>query len=102
VNKVLRALLSILLSFATLAGIRALSNLPYSSARDAITDGLSFPGGLIAWLFYPGGVHGGHAGYWALLAIAGNAAFYAIVWFFVLFCLDALRRRRRRLLSTGK
>ncbi|MGC2743575.1 MAG: hypothetical protein WA672_10335 [Candidatus Angelobacter sp.] len=92
-RKLLRASLSVLLSFATLAGVRALNHLPYSSTRDAITDALSFPGGLIAWLFYSGGVHGGHAERWAALAIAGNLFFYALIWFFLLYFLQLWTRK---------
>lgn len=89
----LRALASALLSFITLAVIGAMNRLPYSSTRDKITDFLSFPGGFLAWLFYPGGVHGGYATRWAGFAIGGNLLFYALVWFVVLYCFQVARKK---------
>jgi hypothetical protein len=75
-------LLSMLLGIGTLLLISLSNELPFSHARDAITDALSLPGGLIAAIFYPEGVHtGSGTAAWAWVAIAANAAFYTLVWF---------------------
>ena len=55
---------------------------PYSTTRDAITDTLSFPGGLMASLVYPEGVHtGGGAPNWGLLAAFFNFFIYTLFWY---------------------
>jgi hypothetical protein len=71
--------------------------LPYSKARDAIADALSLPGGLLAVLIYPEGVHTGHgAPYWGLVAMLGNWAFYAVFWYLGIKLLKHVRRRTVR------
>jgi hypothetical protein len=95
VRRLFRILLSLLLSFITLALISTINHLPYSSTRDATTDVLSFPGGLIAWLFYPGGVHGGYATRWASVAIGGNFLFYALFWYVTLYSVHAFKKRQK-------
>src|SRR5262249_11167605 len=94
-RKLLRVLISLVLSLATIGGISLLNRLPYGPTRDAITDGLSLPGGLIAWLFYASGVHSGHADQWAWLAMGGNLLFYTVIWFLVLYWFSIFRRRRQ-------
>lgn len=46
------------------------------------TDALSLPGGLIASVFYPEGIHteGGAHG-WAYLVVIGNFLSYAAMWY---------------------
>jgi len=57
-------LLSLVLGFATCELIGAINYLPHSTASQ-IKDALSYPGALIAWPFYPEGVHtGSGAAYW--------------------------------------
>ncbi len=74
------------------------SYLPYSHARDTITDALAFPGGLIAGLVYPYGVHtGGGAGYrWAVLVWASNVFVYAVFWYACVQLLGYLRKRKHQ------
>lgn len=68
----------------------AATRLPYSRARDAITDALALPGGLIAGLFYPQGIHTGRgAPGWAWLAMLSNWVFYILLWY---ICLKAVGR----------
>jgi hypothetical protein len=79
-----RLLMAVGVSFATLGLVRALTFLPYSITRDAMSDALSFPGGAIAGLIYSEGIHtaaGSPA--WSLLALVANLLFYAIVWYVI-------------------
>lgn len=80
-----KLLLSVTGGISTLVLIVAIRNLPYSTTRDLITDVLSLPGGILASLFYPQGVHsnGGASG-WAWWAFFGNLIFYMLVWFVLL------------------
>ena len=74
--------LSIVASFLTACAISAIDRLPYSPTRDTMTDALRMPGGFIAGLFYPQGIHTGSGSpHWADVAVAGNLTFYAIIWF---------------------
>jgi hypothetical protein len=81
---------SCILAAGTLYLVSCLNYLPYSPVRDWITDALAMPGGIVGWVFYPGGVHGGHALRWLNIVFIANELFYASVWFIVL----ALWRRR--------
>ena len=85
---------SLVLCSLTLLAISGLDYLPYSAARDRISDSLRFPGGLIAYPFYPQGLHTGRKG-WAFLAFAGNVAFYTIAWFFLIRVVVSIGRRNR-------
>ena len=88
------ALLSIVASLLTGYTVLAIDRLPYSPTRDNISDALRMPGGYIAGLFYPQGIHTGSGSpHWADVVIAGNLAFYAIIWF--VFIRTALRLSRR-------
>jgi hypothetical protein len=83
--------LALVLGFATCELIGwARIHLPYSSTKVAITDALSLPGGIIAGIFYPEGVHTGHGAgvYWAILAVVSNNLVYALFWY---GCLRVLR-----------
>lgn len=77
-------LLGLVLGAGTLAVIRGIGLLPFSRGRDAIVDTLLLPGGFLASVFYPFGVHGDSAAFWAWLALLGNLAFYAAFWILVL------------------
>ena len=85
----LRTLKHLVVSFlggiGTYIAISCLDWLPYSRARDTISDTLTFPGGFIAHLFYPAGIHtsGGAPG-WATIAIGTNFFFYILFWFVVI------------------
>jgi hypothetical protein len=58
--------------------------LPYSTARDSAYDALTLPGGLIASIFYPEGIHTGRGSSAAIfVAIAGNIVAYALFWLVV-------------------
>ena len=84
--------LAIGLGVATAALISLAGNyLPYSATRDAVTDALTRPGGFIASLVYPEGVHtGGGAPTWGFIAMASNAIVYVLFWY---VCLKMLQRR---------
>lgn len=75
---------SCLLAAATLYLASCVNYLPYSAERDWFTDAVSMPGGLVGWVLYPGGVHGGHAMRWFRVVVIANEFFYAGVWFIVL------------------
>lgn len=87
--------LSVGLGIATSVLVGAASNhLPYSPTRVAVTDALSFPGGLIAGLVYPEGVHTGHgAPNWGLLVMVSNVVVYVLFWY---ASLRLVRRFRSR------
>ena len=88
-------LVSAALGVGTAYAIPALRRLPYSSARDLVTDGLAMPGGLLASIFYPEGVHtGGGAATWAAVAIVGNLFFYILVWILLLLLWERIRQGR--------
>jgi hypothetical protein len=87
-------LLAVGLGIATCSLIGAANHLPCSPLRDDITDVLSLPGGLIAGIVYPEGVHTGNgAPYWGLMAMLSNWAFYSLLWF---VCLRVVGRSRRK------
>ena len=91
---ILRILLSAMLTVVTIEGVGALNHLPYSTTRDRITDALSLPGGLIAGLFYPQGIHtGSGAPNWGIVAALSNAIFYLVLWFLVLSLLHFPRSK---------
>ena len=63
----------------------ASSRSPYSEQRDYVRDAFSLPGGLIAAIFYPQGIHsGGGAIGFAYVAWAANWIFYGAIWYFLL------------------
>ncbi len=68
--------------------------LPYSETRDVIIDVLTLPGGLIAGLAYPEGVHTGHGapmfGFWAM---AANLGVYILFWYALLRAIRYLRKK---------
>jgi len=77
---------SSLLGLVTTYAISGISHLPYSKERDWVSDALSFPGGMVARVFYPEGVHTGHGSpSWGLLAASTNLIFYILVWLLVLW-----------------
>lgn len=85
-------LLSFVLGVLTLFGLGALNHLPYSPIRDAFSDALTFPGGVIASLFYPEGIHTGRGSPGAAyVAFAGNAVVYALLWFFAIQIVRRIR-----------
>ena len=89
-----RVLLSVLGASLTLAVARGASLLPYGAARDRVSDVLAWPGGLIARVFYPAGVHTGSGSpEWGGLVLWANVAFYVVLWFTIL---TAAGRRGRR------
>src|SRR6266481_9208319 len=81
-----RIVLSVALGCAATEGLYLIDKFgPYSSIRDQITDVLTFPGLIIARLFY---LVGGHIGsgsselWWAFFL--GNSFFYAVLCYFIL------------------
>ncbi len=69
------------------------TKLPYSHARDEITDALSVPAALIAQTIYPEGVHTGKgAPLWGIVFLCSGVLFYAVVWLVVLSVMTRMRR----------
>jgi hypothetical protein len=88
------ALLASACAFITLWGASAASRiLPYSNARDAITDAISLPGGIIAAMLGFAGPHGGGAENWATVAMLSNWVFYFGLWLVVILAWKAWTRR---------
>jgi hypothetical protein len=81
-----RIVLSAILGFASTEGLYVIDKLqPYSSIRDRVTDVLTFPGFMIARLFYLVGIHTGSGNpdlWWAFFL--GNSFFYAVLCYFIL------------------
>lgn len=92
-----RLLFSLALGIVTSFLIALTKHLPYGETRDAITDALSLPGGFIASLVYPEGIHTGHgAPNWALLAGVSNVIVYVLFWYACLEIIGRIRGRRHR------
>ena len=71
--------------------------LPYSHARDEITDALSVPAALITQIFYPEGVHTGKgAPQWGIVFLLSGVLFYTAMWFIVISIVTRKRNRRNR------
>jgi hypothetical protein len=90
-----RMFISLLLSGLTIGSVGfAERRLPYSSARDNVTDAISFPGFLIARIFYPEGVHTGRgAPDWGVVFLCSNLFFYALVWLAILAAANVPKTR---------
>ena len=91
--------LSVILAAVSLFVIgRADQWVPYSELRDTITDALRSPGGFIAGLIYPYGVHtgGGAGSQWAHLALVSNSVVYVLFWYACLRLAGYLRQRRHQ------
>ncbi len=72
------------------------NHLPYSKTRDAITDALMLPGGFVAGLVYPEGIHTGRgAPGWAVLAMVSNLFVYAAFWYVCLRVIGHFRRKQQ-------
>jgi|ERR1700735_170178 len=91
-----RAFFSLLLGCVSVACVAiAQKCLPYSSVRDNIIDAASFPGFLIARIFYPEGVHTGvGAPKWSIVFLCSNILFYGLLWFVILTMVSVSRGRR--------
>jgi hypothetical protein len=90
-------LLSLVLGVATSFLIGLTRHLPYTEKRDVVTDALTLPGGLIAGLLYPEGIHTGYgAPKWALLAWTSNVTVYALFWCLCLGITGCLRGGRQK------
>src|SRR5690348_8445141 len=73
------------------------SHLPYSSARDRITDTLATPGALISALIYPQGIHTGNgAPLWGIVVIVSNLVVYGLFWYGCLRLLKYVLARGRQ------
>lgn len=84
------------ITMSSLIGVAG-SRLPYSEARDAITDALTLPGGLIARVMYPAGVHtGSGAPNWGLVAGTANLAVYILFWYILLQVIGYFHRKKLR------
>ena len=88
-----QVLLSFVLCFLTLLVIWVIDSMPHSTARDALSDALRFPAGLIVGVFYPEGIHTGSGSpQAAYIGFVGNIVFYSFVWFLVIRVVDKVRR----------
>lgn len=93
-----RVLLSALAAVVTLTLTWGISRFPYSTIRDRVTDILAWPGGLVAQIFYPAGVHTGSGSPgWGGLVLWANVAFYFLFWFCVLTILSRRAQSGREL-----
>ena len=91
-----RLLISLLLGYVTCELIGAINYLPYSETRDAVSDVLRLPGGLLSAPFFPQGIHSSTgAAYWPIVAFLGNLLFYSAIWFAVLTLLRRIRERQQ-------
>ncbi len=80
-----RAIMSAIMVVLTVLAIHAIQALPYSHGRDNIVDALSLPGGLIASILYPQGIHtNGGSSSWPWIALLFNWLIYWVVWFVVI------------------
>ena len=80
------------LSLLTMLAIGAVDRLPFSSMRDWIHDVLTWPGGILAGLVFPQGLHTGRGSIgWVYLAIALNVLVYWIVWYFLIRIVKKVR-----------
>lgn len=88
-------LVSLVFGVGTAYAISALRHLPYSRGRDLVTDTLSVPGGVLASIFYPEGVHtGSGAATWPVVAFGGNLLCYTLLWFLLLWVVAKLRHSK--------
>ena len=93
-RKIIRAFLSGALTVITIGAIEGIDRLPYSPTLVRITDTLTLPGGLIARVFYPAGVHtGSGAPNWGIVAAWSNVIFYLMLWFLILSLLHFPRSK---------
>ena len=90
-----RLIVSAALTFASLSLLALANRLPQSRMRDSFTDAMAFPGGVIGWVLYPGGVHGTHPTGWAWACFIGNVAFYGLAWLLVLTLIERHRLTAR-------
>jgi len=85
------------LGFATylLLGL-ARTLLPYSRSMGVVTDALALPGGLVASVFYPEGIHTGRgAPGWAWLVMLSNLVIYVLIWYICLKVVGRIHGRTR-------
>jgi hypothetical protein len=90
-----RIAISLLLAGLTVAGAGFAERwLPYSPLRDNVTDAISFPGFLIARIFYPEGVHtGSGAPKWGIVFLCSSFVFYSLLWIAILIGGHVLKAR---------
>ena len=95
-NRILiELLLSAVLALAMMALTDLIRHLPFSAARDRLSDALSWPALLITGLFYPEGIHTGHGSVGAIyVSIASFIGFYWVAWFLLLDIGGRVARRR--------
>lgn len=92
----LRIILSVALAIVTVGGIALIEHqLPYSAARNHITDALSLPAFLVVRMFYPEGVHSGSgAPSWGTAFLISNIIVYSLLWWLILEVFLRLRAGR--------
>lgn len=85
-------LVSLVLGLGTAYAVSALRHLPYSRGRDLVTDTLSLPGGILASIINPEGVHtGGGSVTWPIVALGGNLLCYTVFWLLAVLLVLKLR-----------
>jgi hypothetical protein len=77
--------LSTALAVLTMMLMGLIDRLPFSVARDRVSDALRLPGVLVVGLVYPQGIHTGRGSPGAIyLGIAGLVGFYWLAWFLLI------------------
>src|SRR5215470_8307456 len=89
-----RLTISVVLALLSVGAISLIDKLPYSPARDSVSDFLQLPAYLVAGLIAPEGIHGRHPMLWAWSATISLYGTYAIIWFAIVSLL--VRRNVRR------
>jgi hypothetical protein len=88
---IVRVVVSIALAFLSVGAISLIDKLPYSHARDVVSDSLTLPALFIAGVLAPEGVHGSHPILFIYSGLAALYGTYAVLWFAIL----SLFARRR-------
>ena len=70
-------------------------HLPYSETKNHVLDALTIPGGFLAGIFYPQGVHtGSGTSQFVYFVLVGNFLFYLGVWYLLIWISSRALRSR--------
>jgi len=94
---IVRATASIVLACLSLGVISLIEALPYSHARDVVSDSLKLPAALIAGTLAPEGIHGKHPMLWLYSGIVALPVTYAVFWFAILSLFGRMHRKNTAL-----
>ena len=88
-------LVSALLACLTIIAIYFFRMLPYSAVRVLVTDAMTMPGAIFAWIYVAMfGETSNWLATWARLAIFGNALSYLFLWRVLVGVYSAVAKRR--------